>query len=465
MVGKRKIPVSSRTGLWVMTMKRACAILLILTTVHAAPMLAEIIKLKPHTHRDKWADRNTGEVIKDFEWTTTCLIEARDNGENWIRITHRCVVHIDRTREDEDYFKRMKSVVGRIEILLGDGMQWNLTGMDRKIGPDTWDLNYPVSKQQILSIAIKCYDFHGGYWYKWYMRKPTQSQQRALSQAQTAVNAAAEMPRAARLRLMGRIAGLLAPHAEADGDIAVGAALIDLERDRQEMLDDKLEIYLDKIRDAPDETQHAKAWRRLRMEMLQRSAHFMRNLNNEEITEADARRLLEIVKYGSQAVDDLKDLSPQGGATSELTRFLTYAHGVAALAEGVENPDARMIMEGLRDTVGTVEKKIRHLGVSMPSPVVSIIDIPGEVAASMIDVSRDGLDQATDTMKHIEAGLDGDKEALARAAESSKKIEKILSSENYGKAMAEAMTDRIIDKIPFLRTIVAWFKPTDTPNN
>ncbi len=445
-----------------MAMKRASAIVLILvaTQSFAAPALAETIELPPHTHRREFLHHKTQEVLKDFEWTTTLVLDVRDSGVTWVEMTNRCVIHVDKPHDDkyrEKDLQYKKNGINRFDVHLSNGMVWHVPRSTGKIGPNAWRTHYGVQGHQIIKIVAYGASFRG-WSHTWWIREPTVSWERAISQASSAVNDAAERPRAAQLELMGQIVGLLAPHGEADHDVAIGASVIDLERDRQELLDDRLEDYLERIRDAVDETERARAWRELRQEMLERSTHFMRNLASSEIEVEDARRLLQVVKYGSQAVDDLKDLSPKGGATSEYTRFLNYAHGVAALAEGVENEDARVIMAGLRDTVGTMEKSVGALGVSVPSSTAAILDMPGEVVASMIDVSREGLDQATETMEHIAAGLDGDEAALRRAVESSRRIEEILASENYGRAMESALTDRVIDKIPFLRTIVAWFK-------
>ena len=84
-------------------------------------------------------------------------------------------------------------------------------------------------------------------------------------------------------------------------------------------------------------------------------------------------------------------------------------------------------------------------------------DIPAEIVGAVIDTSTRGMDETTEALKDITKAMGGDAEALKRLPGHSHRIERTLSPRTYGQAMLKAMADRVIDRIPFARTLAKLF--------
>ncbi|MDH5804554.1 MAG: hypothetical protein OEZ54_05160 [Gemmatimonadota bacterium] len=254
-----------------------------------------------------------------------------------------------------------------------------------------------------------------------------------------------------------RIMAILDSYGGEDPEVEEIKNLIALLLDREELIDSgELETLIDKILNATDRATTEEGLRELRDEILERAANLAALMANGEYSGEDATRLLNIAKYGAQAIDDANDLpgALTGSNTSGATKFLATAYGVAATMEGVRTGDGEMLVDGVRDVVS-------QLPGMDTNPITGILDIPAEVTASMIGVTRDGFEEATGALEAIAAAIGGDESALNRALEHSRNIEQVLSGENYGNAMQDAITNRIIDKIPFARTVVSWFTSDD----
>ena len=89
------------------------------------------------------------------------------------------------------------------------------------------------------------------------------------------------------------------------------------------------------------------------------------------------------------------------------------------------------------------------------------MDIPGEVAAAMINNTRKGWDQTNEAMSELNDAISGDPQALDRLENISRDLQKTLSPKAYGESMLNAIKNRIVDKVPFVRTLVNWFSGSD----
>ncbi|BBM85841.1 hypothetical protein [Candidatus Uabimicrobium amorphum] len=224
-------------------------------------------------------------------------------------------------------------------------------------------------------------------------------------------------------------------------------------KERRDFIEDpELPTLLDTIAKATDNALRDQGLRRLANKIYQRAAHFTQMAANGELDVDDARYLANMTKYGKTLYDDFKNLQSQDflGDSDGVTQFLTVTHGVTALAKGAKDRDAEVMMDGLRDTIGQIP------GISN-SPIAAILDIPGEVTASMLNVTREGWEESTSVLENISRAMDGDERALDEAVRGSQRVQEVLSQKNYGRRMFRAITNRVIDKVPFARTIVTWF--------
>lgn len=239
----------------------------------------------------------------------------------------------------------------------------------------------------------------------------------------------ATSPEAARLETLLR---LLLDRDRIQADPNLDQAIADLER--------------------PRATSRNRSLRDLEAEVLDRAAHFTAMMGRGQYDSEDAARLLNIAKYASQLRDDLRDPSGSlsGDNATKATKMLATAYGVAAIAHGSLDGDGRLIMDGVRDLAGQSD-------VLGKTGVGTILDIPGELTAAQLTVTRKALDQASTTLDDIGAALKDDPQALSRAIAGSKKLDGMLSGAAYGGAMKDALISRLTDKVPGLRTILNWW--------
>ena len=250
-----------------------------------------------------------------------------------------------------------------------------------------------------------------------------------------------------------QIIGHLWPYEPSVEEIAQANAVFRLLLKRERSLEDsELETVIDKILSGLDEATTQEAWLDLLVEVLDRTANFTTLFASSEYSAEDAERLSNIVKYASQALDDVDN--PSGALTGEnaskITKFLNGVHAVTALASVSEDPDAEVIMDGIRDALSVVP----HMDTN---PITGVVDVPGEVVASMLNVTRTGFEQSASALDEIAAAIEGDPGAIERAIARSREVEATLSGATYGEAMYNAITNRIIDKVPFARAVVTWF--------
>ncbi len=262
-----------------------------------------------------------------------------------------------------------------------------------------------------------------------------------------------------RIKIVEQIVSRLDRPGSANDDIKMLVRTLELELDLIRLDDEPLAKSTDLAMNAPTRADRARELQRLRIDLLVRASSLMQPLGRSKMSASDAQRLSEIVRYASIALDDIKDPSILGGKASEYTRLLTRLNGIAKLAQAVEDPQSRAILGGLRNTLGTMEKRLSDLGISGPNPMKSF-DVPAEVAGAIIDTSRRGMDESAAALDDVGRAIAGDQEALKRLPEHARKIESTLSQKTYGQAMFRAMSDRVVDRIPFARTLAKLIAPT-----
>jgi hypothetical protein len=261
------------------------------------------------------------------------------------------------------------------------------------------------------------------------------------------------------IRLMEQIVNNLRPHAKTDDDVRVLIQTLETTKDLLRYEADSLISNTNRAQAATNAVERSQRLDALRAALLERAATLVQYLAQPNMSVQDAKRISDIAKYASQALDDIKDPSILGGASSSYTKLFTRLAGIASLSQAVQNPEARSILSGLRGTLGTVDKKLKVLGVSAGNPMKAF-DIPAEVAGAVIQNSSKAMDQASAALEDVSRAMDGDTAALKRLSEHSQRIQSTLSPKTYGQAMFNALTERVVDRIPFVRTLAKLFGPT-----
>lgn len=224
---------------------------------------------------------------------------------------------------------------------------------------------------------------------------------------------------------------------------------------------DGLSRRLNEVTAATSVEQKREALIEIRYELLQRAGNLAQVLTPNNSTREDASNLLSALVVASKAADDVRDPSVFGGKASGITSLLNRANTLSNFAGAIQDPDAKRVVSSFRGTIGEIQGKLAHLGVSMPNPIKAF-DLAFDGTASYMQVTREGLLQSTEAMKTVTAAIEGDPNAERRLPEQLSKLGNTLSQQNYGRAMANSMLDRLVDRIPFVRSLAKWTAPKPT---
>lgn len=224
---------------------------------------------------------------------------------------------------------------------------------------------------------------------------------------------------------------------------------------------DGLSGWASKVRAAASVEQKREALIEIRYELLQRAGSLARVLTPNNVTSDDASKLLSALKVASQAIDDIRDPSIFGGKASGITTILNRASALSDFAGAIQDPDAKKVVSSFNGTVGAIQGKIGRLGVSIPNPIKAF-DFAFGVSTAQMQVVREGMLQSTDALNDVTAAIGGDPNAEKRLQEHVSRLGNTLSQENMGKAMANSMLDRLVDRIPFVRSLAKWTTPKPT---
>ncbi|HKX84127.1 MAG TPA: hypothetical protein VJL58_07905, partial [Pyrinomonadaceae bacterium] len=262
-----------------------------------------------------------------------------------------------------------------------------------------------------------------------------------------------------RARVISEIVVKLREQSGGNPELASAANILEYQLELIKLNPRSLSDYVEWLKDPRlTAATRGEVLRHARVDLLDRTFLLILSLDKTKITAADAQRISEFVKYTSQALDEFFDPALIGGRTSDFTRLASRLNGVAKLTESVTDPSARRILGGLRGTLGTIERRIKDMNVTMPSPMRAF-EIPAEVAAAIVDNSRQGMNESAAALDEIAKAISGDSGALERFEQHAKNVERTLSPRSYGQQMIDAFAKRTADRIPFIRTLAYWFQP------
>ncbi|HUE83416.1 MAG TPA: hypothetical protein VMM84_14980 [Pyrinomonadaceae bacterium] len=267
-----------------------------------------------------------------------------------------------------------------------------------------------------------------------------------------------------RVKIIDQVLARLGPHRNTNADVQALTSLLELQRDWLRLDQNALTDSAKRAVEAPSIPERYRAFDQANLELFDRLANYMSVLGRPEISAKDAEKMLASLKIASQWLDDIRDPSVFGGKASVITKLLSRADGIAKLKNTATDPRARPFLAGIESTLGSMKATAGRLGVSMPNPM-SVFQLPAVTTAAMVDVTATGTYQVADTMDDVALAMKGDEAALQRLPGHAARIGATLSRENYGKAMAKAMIDTLLSKIPFVRTLAKWSEPKSLAAN
>ncbi len=241
-------------------------------------------------------------------------------------------------------------------------------------------------------------------------------------------------------------------------ELAEAAAVLDFERDRLEVFSENWDGLLDRIKNIENPSTRAQTLRELRESLLRPATQALDHISQNGITGEEAESLVKLVRAVSKAFDDVRDARPfpergtLDGSSSALSRFLGKAKGVLEVWQASKDPDAKKLISAFRDILGSIQQKA--FGVSQVSPIKAL-DIPLAVAGSIVGTTAEVTKNVSKSLNLLADAIDrGDERSIGLLSESLQNVER--SARNYGRNMFDAMADRLIAKLPLIRTVKDW---------
>ncbi len=252
----------------------------------------------------------------------------------------------------------------------------------------------------------------------------------------------------------------LKPYEETHADARMLIEVLQTNLDLHELKMDALRKNIVRATDARTPEQRTAALEEARVQLFEDAAFFLERIDPRKLSPEQAIQISELLETGSKLLDEINDPSLLGAESSTISKVLSLGNALYNLRDSIEDRDARGIVSGLLGTLGAFDKNIRRLGVSMPNPIKAI-QFPMAIAAGMLGVTKKGFTETTNAMHEVSLAISGDPQALERLKIHAEEIERTLSPKTYGKAMADAMIDSLLDKIPFVGTLKSWLWPDD----
>ncbi|MEP3225416.1 MAG: hypothetical protein ABJO01_05535 [Parasphingorhabdus sp.] len=184
--------------------------------------------------------------------------------------------------------------------------------------------------------------------------------------------------------------------------------------------------------------------------VIAQGTHLAQPVAGNDYDENIAANMFLIGRYGSALLDDIRN--PAGAYTnsniSRSTAALATLQGIASLARNPKGRNGRALMDGLRNLTTIPAAR---------AGLTPALGIPAESAAAVLQNTVKGFTHTTDALKELPKAFRGDRSAIARAMGHARQVQRVISSRGYGEAIKGAITNRLINRIPFVRTMVNWF--------
>lgn len=193
--------------------------------------------------------------------------------------------------------------------------------------------------------------------------------------------------------------------------------------------------------------------RNLATRLMDQTGFLAGQTGDQPFTAEESAKIFKLAKNLSYFRDDVTNPEGaiQGNSKSQATKLLSVLFGWASIERAAQDRDGNLLMSGVRNLAAPAGKDV---GLS------TFLDIPGSIAAGMTDITKDGYLQSADALSAVTEAMqnDGDPAALERAIAKSREVENTLSQKNYSAAIEKAITDRIVDKVPFVRSVFSWLE-------
>ncbi|MEP0390897.1 MAG: hypothetical protein ABJ205_06345 [Erythrobacter sp.] len=195
----------------------------------------------------------------------------------------------------------------------------------------------------------------------------------------------------------------------------------------------------------------AAAWQTLVAHMAASGAHFSQPIRGNDYDEQAAAQMFRVVRYASTLQDDLRDArgALANSNMSRTTAALARLQGIATLAGNPRNQTAGSLMDGIRN-IGVRSGRV-------PGPI-SAFEFPAAIATGLLDNTIAGVRASADALVDVRDAIGGDQAAEQRAISAARRVNTILSAPGYADSVVRSVGNRVIERIPFVRTMANWLR-------
>lgn len=230
------------------------------------------------------------------------------------------------------------------------------------------------------------------------------------------------------------------------------ASILQLLLNREEFRDNyQLEGAFTTLETSKSTDDRRDALRTLASYVIAQGTHLAQPVAGNDYDDKVAANMFLIGRYGSALLDDIRN--PAGAyANSNMSRTtaaLATLQGIASLAQNPRGQTGRALMDGLRNLTTIPAAR---------AGLAPVLDIPAETAAALLQNTVKGLEHTTGALSELPKAFSGDRSAITRAMGHARQLGQVISARGYGEAIRGAITDRLLNQVPFVRTVANWFK-------
>ena len=255
-----------------------------------------------------------------------------------------------------------------------------------------------------------------------------------------------------RMRLVRSAIDALGSQSASSADAERAAQMLALLHEREELRSDP-ELYsaLETLEQSSDPAEEAAAWQTLTAHLAASGAHFAQPVLGNDYDDLTAAQMFRVVRYASTLQDDLRDArgALSNRNMSRTTAAMARLQGIASLAGNARSPAAGQMMEGIRNIMTPA---------SGAPGIAAGFEFQSAAVAGLLEQTIAGVGATADTLVDIGAAIGGDRAATARAIAGSRRVESILSIPGYGQSVMRSVGNRVLERLPFARTMSNWFR-------
>lgn len=269
---------------------------------------------------------------------------------------------------------------------------------------------------------------------------------------------------AARVESLEKLRELVSVYADQDEHAAIVVALLDLSAGREAILNTPLTDTLEELSNSTDAVTREAALKKLTNQIHLRMSHILSGIDAEGLDATSAELLLAITNYAVNTWNQQGSTSPKNSDGNHPQLFAVLDR-VDRLADSVKNLANSSPNESLKSIRIKIAPYHSSVGSRPNLSHLHAIEIPTAVTGSILEHNLKGLNEISSVLSDLPKAMKGDEAALERMINGTKRVDAVISREEYGRAMWNAITDSAIDCVPVVRSLLTWYDTDIDPDD